>query len=273
MAAKISDTYAVFSPLHAISGISFPRLDFQSCLALSFITAVLTPCFRRGSVERYGILALQVYFTVQAYLAPVKPTGNLAVSYSSGVLLGNLTLRYFDRLYLHVPEEEFRRVQEDGVEERPDTLSLSQKLGWSVELLTTTRGVGWNWRVPGTPKAKKRTRAGFVFDRLVRWIAMYGGIFLAERICNGILNDWAQLPDGWIKSGLLAVTHNTVFLYTFVVLTLGLTVYTHFAMLTLPLALVCVGLGLGPAPWRQPDAWPATFNSLAEACSLRGFWR
>ncbi|KAK7699539.1 hypothetical protein SLS57_012370 [Botryosphaeria dothidea] len=277
MAAPKSDTRVSLSPFSAAAvlpsffGHAFSQLDFQACLALSFTTAVLTPCFRRGSVQRYGMLALQVYFTVLAYLAPVTPTGNLAVTYSSGVLLGNLTLRYLDRLYLHVPEEAFRRVH-DGVEEKPGTLSPSQKLWWSAELLTTTRGVGWNWRVPGTPKTANRARAAFVFDRGVRWIAMYGSVWLAERVCAGILDEWAQLPDGCAKSSLLAVTHNTAFLHAFVVLVLGLTVYTHFAMLTLPAALLCVGLGLGPTRWRRPDAWPATFGSLAEAYSLRRFW-
>ncbi|KAL1602692.1 hypothetical protein SLS60_006112 [Paraconiothyrium brasiliense] len=268
----MSDTHAFLPPLLAKVNYAFPHMDFQTCFILSFITAVLTPCFRRGSVGRSGILALQVYFTIQAYLAPVKPTGNLAVSYSSGVLFGNVTLRYLDRLYLHVPEEEFRRIQEDGVEERPDTLSLGQKLEWSAELLLTTRGIGWNWRVQGTPKPMNRTRTAFVSDRLVRWVAMYGGIFLAERVCEGILNEWAQLPDSLVKSGLLALTNNNVFLHTWIVFVLGLTVYTHFAMITLPLALLCVGFGLGPISWRQPEAWPATFGSLTEAYSLRRFW-
>ncbi|KAK7180695.1 uncharacterized protein CC84DRAFT_1191013 [Paraphaeosphaeria sporulosa] len=255
-----------------MSTYALPELDFQFCLLLSFITAVLVPCFRRGSVERSGMLALQVYFTVQAYLAPVKPTGNLVMSYQSGLLLGNLTLRYLDRLYLHVPEDEFRRTHENGVEERPETLSMGQKLGWSAELLLITRGVGWNWRVKGTPKATSRRRTAFVLDRLLRWVAIYGGIFLAERVCEGILSEWAQLPEGLIKSGLLAVTQSSMFLYVWIVLVMGLTIYTHFAMLVLPLALLCVGCGIGPVRWRQPDAWPATFGSLAEAYSLRRFW-
>ncbi|KAL5405915.1 hypothetical protein PMIN03_008117 [Paraphaeosphaeria minitans] len=259
-------------PLPAMSSYAFPQLDFQACLLLSFLTAILVPCFRRGSVARSGMLLVQVYFTVQAYLTPVKPTGNLVMSYQSGLLLGNLTLRYLDRLYLHVPEDEFRRIHEDGVEERPETLSMGQKLGWSAELLMTTRGVGWNWRVKGTPKAVSRRRSAFVLDRLLRWVAMYGGIFLAERVCEGILTEWAQLPEGLVKSSLLAVTRNSMFLYAWIVLVLGLTIYTHFAMLMLPLALLCVGFGFGPIRWQQPDAWPATFGSLAEAHSLRRFW-
>lgn len=273
MAEPLLENSTFFPPLPTMSSYVFPQLDFQACLLLSFITAVLVPCFRRGSVERYGMLAVQVYFTVQAYLTPVEPTGNLVMSYQSGLLLGNLTLRYLDRLYLHVPEEEFHRIHENGVEERPETLSMGQKLGWSAELLMTTRGVGWNWRVKGTPKAMSRRRTAFIFDRLLRWVAMYGAIFLAERVCEGILDEWAQLPEGLIKSGLLAVTQNSMFLYAWIVLVLGLTIYTHFAMLVLPLALLCVGFGFGPIRWRQPDAWPAIFGSLAEAHSLRRFWR
>jgi hypothetical protein len=277
MAAHKPESHAFPFPLSAAAGLPpffghvFSQLNFEACLALSFTTAIITPCFRRGSVQRYGSLALQVYFTVQAYLARVTPPSNLAVSYSYGVLLGNLTLRYLDRLYLHVPEKVFRRVDGSGIEENPDSLSVSQKLWWSTELLTTTRGVGWNWRIQGTPAAANRARAAFVFDRGVRWVAMYGSVWFAERICVGILDEWAQLSEGWGKSVLLALTHNTVFLYVYVVGVLGLTVYTHFALLTLPAALLCVGLGLGR--WKQPDAWPATFGSLGEAYSLRRFWR
>jgi hypothetical protein len=279
MASPKSDAHAFFSPVSAvavlptISGQQFSKLSFDTCLALSLVTTVLTPCFRRGSVQRYGMLALQIYFTVQAYLAPVKPAANLAVTYSSGVLLGNLTLRYLDRLYLHVPEEVFRRVDKSGAEEKPDTLSLGQKLWWSAELLTTTRGIGWNWRVPGTPKGAARARASFILDRGLRWIIMYGGVYLAERACKGILEEWAELAEGPMRSLLLAVTRHGAFLYAFIVVVLGWTVYTHFVMLTLPLALLCVGLGIGPTSWRQPEAWPATFGSLGEAYSLRRFWR
>lgn len=102
---------------------------------------------------------------------------------------------------------------------------------------------------------------------------MYGSVWLAERVCEGILGEWPQLPNGRGKTALLTFTHNTAFLHAFIVFVLGLTVYTHFVMLTLPLALLCVGLGVGPTRWRQPDAWPATFGSLFEAYSLRRFWR
>ena len=250
-----------------------PQLDFQTSLVLSFVTAVLVPCFRRRSVQRAGVLALQIYFTAQAYIAPIKSAGNFAITYSSGLLLGNLTLRYLDRLYLHTPEDEFRRVEKDGTEEDPDTLSWMQKLGWSAELLMVTRGVGWNWRVKGTPKAPSRKRTSFVLDRLIRWIAMYGAIFLAERACESILNEWSHVPDGMLRSTLQAVTQNTLFLYAWIVLVFGFTIYTHFAMLILPLSLLCVGFGIGPTRWRQPEAWPATFGSLTEAYSLRRFWR
>lgn len=269
----MSDNQTYPKLLPVISSYAAPQLDFQTSLVLSFVTAVLVPCFRRGSAQRMGILALQIYFTTQAYTAPVKSAGNLAITYSSGLLLGNLTLRYLDRLYLHNPEEEFRRVDEKGVEENPKTLSWLQKLGWSAELLMVTRGVGWNWRVKGTPHAPRRGRLGFALDRLVRWIAMYGAIFAAERACEGILNEWAQIPDGILKTALQAVTQNTVFLYVWIVLIFGLCIYTHFAMLVLPLSLFCVGFGIGPTRWKHPEAWPATFGSVTEAYSLRRFWR
>lgn len=279
MVASKSDTDAFLPPFSAaallptVFGQTIKQLDYQVCLGLSFVTAVLTPCFRRGSVQRYGILALQIYFTVQAYFAPVKPSENLAVVYTSRVLLGNLTLRYFDRLYLRAPEDAFYRVDDRGAQEKSDALTPIQKLWWSAELFLVTRGVGWNWRISGMPKSPGRTRATFVLGQASRWVVMYVSVWAVERACANILDEWAQLPDGPVKSGLLAISRNTAFLYVFITFAFSLTAYTHFEMLSLPLSLLCVGLKVGPTRWRQPDAWPATFGSFGEAYSLRRFWR
>ena len=267
--AKISLPYYA----HYKQLIPLQSLNNTHYTVLSFLFAALTPCFPRSSPLRRGFLLLQVALIVQVFIIP-PPSNvpNTAVLYTFGVLGGNLLARYFDRLYIHVPEEEFHRINIDGSVEDARNLSSVRKFWWAFELLAVTRGIGWNWRVSGIPQSSPPTRLQFLRSRLLKYIAMYAGLHLTHLSCKNILNGFAEVSSPQLQKVLLSFTSSPVFLFPFVVLGWAITIYSHFGLLMLPLSLLCVGMRVGPSGWQRVESWPPNFGSLKEAYSIRRFW-
>ena len=247
-------------------------LDSSHYIALSYIFAIITTSLPYRSPLRNGFLLLQVVFVAQAYLTPANRDENTAVIYLGGLALGTMTSRYFDRLYAHVPEKEFHRINSDASKEDATKLSWPAKLFWAFELYSVTRGVGWDWRVSGIPKARAQTRGQFLIVRFVKYIAMYTGLYLAGLFCQEIRTGFKDISYPPLKNLAISLTSNTVFLYLFIVLTYAITIYSHFGIMTLPLSMLCVGLRLGPQSWQEQESWPPNFGSLKEAYSIRRFW-
>lgn len=271
----------------------FKPRDNTHYTAIAFILACLAPCFPQKSIFRRGILALQVYINVLTFLAP-PPSGvaNTAVLYTAGVLNGNLFARYVDRLYIHVPERDFHRVIVEAPKTQPsriknpgarqsdlpdhedaDNRPPIRRFLWMFEILGVTRGVGWNWRVTGIPQNPPNiSRATFVRACAVKYVAMYFGLYLISLCCDGIISSFQSFQHPELRATLILLTSRSLFLYIFIVLGWALTIYSHFAILMLPLAIVCVGLQVGPKAWQQVDAWPPNFGNFRDAYSIRRFW-
>lgn len=241
-------------------------------MGLSFFLAVLVPCFPYRSPLRWGILALQLTALVQAYLARPPPMPSTPELYTFGVLLGNLTFRYLDRIYLHVPEKAFWRINKDGSAEDANKLSFFKKWIWSLELLIATRGIGWNWRVGGIPHMKEMSRAKFLVKALSKWVAMYAALYVTSVTCAMLLDGFSNVQDPELQRMLVSITTNDVFLYFFIMLASAPTIYSHFASMMHPASIVSVGLQIGPAGWEKPSSWPSNFGHISEAWSIRRFW-
>lgn len=248
------------------------KLDSHQCTALSFLLAVLTVSFPHGSVLRRGLLLLHITVLAQAYFAPAPLNlTNVAELYIHGVLLGNLTARYIDRLYLRVPEKAFHRLV-NGKAEDPNQLPWLQKVLWALELFSVTRGIGWNWRISGIPRSGEQSRQQFLQSCLLKYIAMYTGLYLTSAICRGILTGFQNLHNSTLQGVLVLMTGNAVSLSTFITLGWASVVYSHFGIMMLPLQILCVGLRVGPKAWQSPESWPPNFGSISEAYSIRRFW-
>lgn len=248
------------------------KLDSHQCTALAFLLAVLTVSFPHGSVLRRGLLLLHITVLAQAYFAPAPlNVTNVAALYVHGVLLGNLTARFIDRLYLRVPEKAFHRLV-NGKAEDPNQLPWLQKVLWALELFSVTRGIGWNWRVSGIPGSGEQSRRQFLQHCLLKYIAMYTCLYLTTAICQGILTGFQNLHNSNLQGVLVLMTDNAVSLFSFIILGWALIVYSHFGIMMLPLQMLCVGLRVGPRAWQSPESWPPNFGSISEAYSIRQFW-
>ncbi|EKV11533.1 MacI [Penicillium digitatum] len=238
-------------------------LDSGHYTALAFVLAVCIPQVPHGTAIRYGVFLLQITCAALAFLAPPPPVIDRAFLYSSGVLMGNLLFRYFDRLYTTVPEKTFHRVIKHQIPEDAARLSVSERLVWALELFSVTRGIGWNWRVGGIPKSPTPTTRGqFAASQLIRWIAMYTGLHLVNVSCQLVLSN--QKPTTSFAEHLQT--------YALIVGGCVITIYSHFAIVILPLSALCVGLQIGPHSWQDASSWPPNFADIREAYSIRRFW-
>ncbi|RMZ77833.1 hypothetical protein DV737_g4174, partial [Chaetothyriales sp. CBS 132003] len=297
MAFPSENLTSLFSPL-PYKATYLPWVNNTHFTGLSFFLACLIPCFEPDSPLRRGILLLQIICIAQAFITPPpSDVHNTAVLYTGGVLMGNLLARYVDRLYLRTPEVAFHRLKthhgkddrsrghgsndsassSTGVTRPPieDARKLppSKRFLWMFELLAVTRGIGWDWQVPGIPKCKPElSRAQFLFASLWRYIAMYAGLYLVSLISEEILDGFSRIHHASLRNVLLALSTNPVPMAIFIVLGWAMTIYSHFGLLTLPISMICVGLGVGPPAWREPGAWLPNFGSLDEAYSIRRFW-
>ncbi|KGO67470.1 hypothetical protein PITC_009210 [Penicillium italicum] len=238
-------------------------LDSGHYTALAFALAVCIPQVTHGTALRYGLVSLQITCAVQAFLAPLSPVLDRSILYSSGVLMGNLVARYFDRLYTNVPEKAFHRIIDPQTSEDTARLPPPERLFWALELFSVTRGIGWNWRVGGIPRSPApTTRFQFAASQLIRWIAMYAGLHLVNVSCQSVLSNQNAIPS--------LAEH--VQIYALIVGGCAITIYSHFAILILPLSALCVGLQIGPHSWQDAASWPPNFASIREAYSIRRFW-
>lgn len=272
---------------------AFGPFDSSHYAALAFVTACIVPCWPPQSSFRRGLLFLQGLFaTVFVFFAPPPShISNTAVIYTAGVLNGNLLARYVDRLYLHTPEKEFFRLDDRPLLNGPPlmpkrgpsgkqparecsgSLTVPEKILWTFELLTTTRGIGWNWRVAGIPQQPTHiSRSQFLRRCAIAWATMYTSLHLLNISCRAILTSFSSIHDPWTRATLMSLTSNPLFIYAFIVLGWAVTIYSHFALLMLPLSMVCVGLRIGPEAWQEFGAWPPNFGSFKDAYSIRRFW-
>lgn len=251
-------------------------LDSLQCTFISFFLAIITVCCPPSSLLRRASLLLQVTFVVQAYFSP-PPSGitDTATLYMYGVLLGNLTACYFDRLYSGSPEEKFYRIGEENRWkdfEGGGLRGLVGKFFWALELFTVRRGVGWNWKISSIPACQKKTRAEFVRLRLIKWVLMYSALYLTAMTAENILDDFKSIADPKFQTALASVVKNDIFLYIFIFLGSSAIIYSYFGIPMLSLQILCVGLSIGPLAWQDPEAWPPNFGSISEAYSIRRLW-
>lgn len=115
------------------------------------------------------------------------------------------------------------------------------------------------------------SRAQFLRSCVVKYVAMYAGLYLMDVSCSSVLDSFNSIRNSHLRASLISLTENAFFLYPFIVLGWAITIYSHFALLMLPLAIVCVGLKVGPRFWREVNAWPPNFGSFKNAYSIRRF--
>jgi hypothetical protein len=222
---------------------------------------------------RRALYFLPLLLIFYAYRTPSETNSkSFSGDYQFGLLLASWTMRILDRMYFNDPEKTFLRK---GIDEKeghgPITYSPIKKFIWGLELITVTRGIGWNWQIPQIPPHQDLRRGPFLFMKLRK--ACLTCLGLCFVICSSqyllVLARRGEVQgiSAWTSQVLL----HPVFLHFFIYATWAFVVYSSLSLAENLLAIVFVGLRITKT-WSEPAAWPSVFGSMTEGYGFRRGW-
>lgn len=253
-------------------------LTVPQCTILAILLTPILLSFHPKSLFRKALYPVQLYFLFIALLAPFpQPSPSQADLYNLGLLVGTWGARIFDRVYLFPPEETFLQKEidnnsdddddDDTKNTGPGTYSTWRKFLWALELITSARGIGWNWQVSGIPPVPKyeSSRWGFVQSRLKKLVITFAAIYTVSVAASLILDT----VDTGNRTPLLL---HSLFLRLFTTCAWLTVVYGHITLPENIIAVVLVSTGIGGPRYADPRQWPPTFGNISDAWSLRRCW-
>ena len=224
-----------------------------------FALAALTP-------SRSVRCSLLVLLVAQSVSSPAFKGKDLNEDYGRGLPSFTIPIFLVDLLILShsnktrfVGAEQEHQSSDAGISDE-DCNTLWEKFKWGFRLVTTFRGIGWNFQVKGVPlhSDKKLTRRDFAIK------------YLALSVRSWIYKSILQYVLGFAR-GAQAETSSCPIHNGFEILEgyagafWGCVGLMQFYQLG---AAVSVGIGLCE-PWE----WPPFFGSIENAWSVRQMWR
>jgi len=181
-------------------------------------------------------------------------------------------MRILDRLYLNDPETTFLRKGIDDKEGHgPITYNPIKKFIWGLELITVTRGIGWNWQISQIPPQQDLERGPFLFMKFRKACLTCLGLRFVISSSQYLLalarGEEAREIPAWTSQVLL----HPIFLHFFIYATWAFVVYSSLNLAENLLAIVFVGLRITKT-WSEPAAWPSVFGSIREGYGFRRGW-
>lgn len=250
---------------------TFEPWDGRVYFALAIVLTVLLLTLHPTSLIRRLLYYVPIVLLCAAYRAPLGDKAATAAStgaYQYGILLAGWTMRILDRLYLNRPEEAFRYKGEETIS--PLTYTPLQKLGWAVELMIVTRGVGWNWEIRQIPKMPQLSRRGFLLWKArsaLLTICMLYIIRLAANSLTRLSEDNIAKGESRVASLLL----HPVSLHAFMYASWAFVVYSSLNLAENLFALFFVGFRVTKR-WGQQEMWPPVFGDVRDSYSIRRGW-
>ncbi|OQU96641.1 hypothetical protein CLAIMM_02691 [Cladophialophora immunda] len=176
-----------------------------------------------------------------------------------------ILLRCIDVGVLHNAEQAFRRVKSDGTtetEEDIEKMTTWQKFRWSLQLFTTMRGIGWNWRVKNVDQVPRHiSRSRFVLEQVAR--AFYSFLYMD-------INGWCMRRLPWGDRTASVSDPFALPLWQQILLGWSSAFHSGFTMAFSYYlgAAVAVGSGL-----YTPQSWPPIYGSFVKrGYTVRNIW-
>ncbi|RFU28964.1 hypothetical protein B7463_g7366, partial [Scytalidium lignicola] len=244
--------------------------DGRVYFVLGIASAPLLLMLHPNSVIRRMLYYTPLALLLCAYHAPLgsKTAGSPSTgAYQFGILLASWTMRILDRMYLNDPEATFLRI-DNGETKSPLTYTPLQKLGWALELMCVTRGIGWNWQIAQIPPQKPRSRRSFFLMKARKAILTIGMLYIVRMAATALLQlaENVDRANKWAKLLL-----HPAFLHSFMYASWAFVVYSSLNLAENILAFVFVGLRITQC-WSQPEMWPSIFGSIKESYGIRRSW-
>lgn len=257
-----------------ITSFTTPQWSARQYSVMAMLSVPFILSFHPKSFIRQTLYFLPLLLLFHAYRTPSSTNSkSFSGDYQFGLLLASWTMRIFDRLYLNDPEATFLRSGiDDEVGRGPITYNPIKKFIWGLELITETRGIGWNWQISQIPPQKDLKRVPFLFMKLRKACLTYLGLLFVISSSHYLLTlskvkEEAREIPLWTSQVLL----NPVFLHFYVYASWAFVVYSSLNLSENILAIAFVGLRITKR-WSEPAAWPSVFGSIKESYGFRRSW-
>lgn len=247
-------------------------LNGQQYLILALFTVPILLSFHPASIVRRVFYYLPLVLLFQAFRTPCKldASSSFTGGYHFGLLLSAWTLRIIDRLYLNSPEETFfRNTAYDDTSEMPINYSPLKKFMWAIELISVTRGIGWNWQISQIPSQQTLSRGAFVWMRFSKAFGLYLALRLVILSSDILLALAAR--ESHINPAIRMILFNRAFLHLYIYACWAFIVYCSLDLADNILAIFFVSTSIYK-PWSEPSAWPPVFGSFYDSYGLRRLW-
>ncbi|KAH8807191.1 hypothetical protein F5884DRAFT_879942 [Xylogone sp. PMI_703] len=264
---------SVFSPLYVPLD---ERIPAPPWLWPAFVGVCILSTAAPQSLHFWRIvIAGPILISIIAML-PKYDFGDVLLNFATGVFMPGTFLKWIDVLILHGPPEEHAwRIPENLENNRLADHQFAssspradggwwQKLRWATGLWCTDRGIGWNWRVKGTPLG-----VPYGYSRIK---------FVLESVCQALISSLvidlsievlARSPYGnpdkstWPDLFTMDLAQRTAIVWH-----VGIAAAHGVQFSYSTFAAVTVATGLC-----RPEQWPSVHTSwLREAWSVRQMW-
>lgn len=228
-------------PLGPIQGLVPPLL---------FLSLFLSPPSR---ILNMTILPLYTYYSL--YTSLFYTTGSTPDDYGRASLNFTLVLKAIDAFLLSKPSFElaFKKRKDDPI---PTPWSL-KRLGWSIKVMTSLRGAGWEWQVAQKFGGSDLSRTRMIKRRIKRSVLLY--------LSLDVVSTYMQSRPYFHRLASLVSLSRSEQVINMIsaCAAAGLAINITYQIL----CIFCVASHI----W-EPRECPDLFGSVKDAKSLRGFW-
>ena len=226
-------------------------------LTILLISLILPPFRHRATIFIPILIATYVPLALSPMsVAPAESYGATAVWV--------YTFRVISLLLFTVPEHVFFRPSQEAARS-PASYTLVKKAGWVLSLLSTARGVGWNYSTHTVPSPGWQSRRSFVARSLLRIIKAYLVIDLGRTY--SVLQPYAMFEPGEPGFMLPSDSRRQVWQRVSDMASMIMMGSGFMQISYLVISVIAVGI-FGS----EPTAWPRLFGSPKDAWSVKRLW-
>ncbi|KAH9889203.1 membrane bound O-acyl transferase family-domain-containing protein [Xylariomycetidae sp. FL2044] len=234
--------------------LPIPPLYTQASFVLAVLAVLGLAMGRRGHSPFIVYSCLVLWTLLRPCYTSDSPSGD----YNTAGIAIIFIINIWD--HTRAPAQVYRiGASSDRSKAVPAPPSWREDLSWAVNLVTSLRGVGWNWQVKGVPKhpAPNQSRLGFVATsagaalkyRLLFVAAVYGLGF-----CRAMKAEAATSAQRHVLDVIIAWCG-------------GCWAWNGIAWVHAVIAGITVAMGVC-----EPSQWPPILGSLTDAWSVRQMW-
>ncbi|KAK6515836.1 hypothetical protein TWF281_004427 [Arthrobotrys megalospora] len=183
-------------------------------------------------------------------------------------LQGYNTPRYFYRVHRHSRSDGGGDIyQREGYPEN----DWWGRIKWAVALVTSPRGVGWNFQVPLPETQYPTSWATCTWQSAMTLLKCHILSYITREFCGFLVRVLRNEEAAAAYPIIYDVFSKEAVQMVIICAAWIVRIITFVNLTVLYPKIICVGFGIGGS-WRDPKAWPRMFGYFEDCWSVRSMW-